>query len=190
MSNDTLMKRYVLSNVFIGFILLIMIFVYQGRFVGDQFVEVEQGVFSVTLASFFEDVTIFHTPLVAFLVVLAFQVFIYVMIGRQFNSEKEALNNVSLYNLLFSVVLLGGQLLFMVFLPDVISGTVRDLVLFTEFPSGGGAITNTINITYLIGFLYMMYNLVVLTLIREPREKNTVDQVLEEENLLREFLKD
>jgi hypothetical protein len=154
-----------------------------------MYVVVETGLFQVELTDYFDTVPVFNLPLVAFAVIFVLNAVVAFVITPSLETEKQPLKEVAYYNLLFTFLLIIGQIAFVFLIPDRINGIPRDLILFTEFPITSDTLARAVNITYLVSFLYAVYNLIVLVQTGQPKEEDG-DSVEEEENLLAEFLKD
>lgn len=190
MDKERLLRSYVTLSVVAGLYFLLASLLYQLQYTQSYNVLVETSLFQVELLSWPDiQVIIFNTPLVSYLVVLVLNVAIVVLTwGVQI--EKRALLETTYLNLLVSVLLVAGQLVFVAMLPDRINGTPRDLILFTEVPITLETVVRVVNVTYALAFFYLVYNLLVLVQTRDPRTEDMQDEIEEEEAILADLLKD
>ena len=189
MNKEQFMRSYAVISLLAGVYFLIATLLYQSNFTTEIYAIVETTLFRVELADFFDTVVVFNLPIVAYAVVFVINAIVAFAILPGLETEKQPLKEVAFYNLVFSFVLILGQIAFVFLIPDRINGVPRDLVLFTEFPITSQTLVRAVNINYFVLFAYLVYNLLVLVQTGEPKEEE-IDPVEEEENLLAEFLKD
>jgi hypothetical protein len=189
MDKQRLLRSYVTLSVFVGLYFLLAALLYQMRFTQNYNVLVETTLFEVRLNSVLGDVIIFNAPMVGYLVVLVLNVAIVIVTwGTQI--EKRSLLEASYLNLLVTVLLVAGQIVFITTLPERINGIARDVILFTEIPITADTFVRVVNVSYALSFFYVIYNLLVLVQTRDPKAPETEDDIEDEEAILAELLKD
>jgi len=189
MNKEQFIRSYVIISVIAGLYFLLAILLYQANFTTEIYAIVETGLFQVELTDYFDTIPVFNLPLVAFAVIFVINAVVAFVVLPGLETDKKPLKEVPYYNLLFSFLLVIGQIAFVFLIPDRINGVVRDLVFFTEFPVTSDILVRAININYLVAFVYVVYNILVLVQTGEPRDESK-ETVEEEEHLLAEFLKD
>jgi|GEM_PF-4934238 hypothetical protein len=191
MSKERLLKQYVKWSVLVGLYIILAEYLYQVLFTKEWNVEVQHGLFILHFDNFFDSKTMFNTPLVSFLMLFVLNVVV-LIITKGTKTEHKQLLEAPYLNTAFLFLLIVGQIAFTWMIPSRVNGVVRDMVFFTEFPLRMGEMAYAVNIMYLVGFLYVVYNLIIWSKIAEPKKINTVDEheMEEEEKILRELLKD
>lgn len=199
MNKESFMRWYTSLNVAVGLYFILAILFYQLNFTTQYNVTVETTILHVTMKfseATFEGpidsyIPILNVPLIAYMVVLVLHILTLIFVGRGLQTDKQPLKEVGIFNVIFTVVLIAGQLLFVAMIPEAINGIARDLVLFTEFPITASNLVRAFNIGYLVAFIYIVYNIVVLVQTKDSsgKPKSEKDSVEEEENILRELLK-
>jgi hypothetical protein len=199
MNKEQFMRWYTSLNVVIGLYFILAALFYQLNFTTEYNVTVETSIFHVTL-NYVEltaqgpintYIPILNVPLIAYLVILVLHILTLVFVARGLETTKQPLKEVGIFNVIFTVVLIAGQLLFVAMIPEAINGVARDLVFFTEFPMTASNLVRAFNIGYLVAFIYVVYNLIVLVQTRDTnnRLKSEHDDIEKEEEILRELLK-
>lgn len=199
MNKEQFMRWYTSLNVVVGLYFILAMLFYQLNFTTQYNVTVETSIFQVTLyyaeATYEGPVTsyipILNVPLIAFLVIFVLHVLTLLFVTRGLETDKQPLKEVGIFNAIFTIVLIAGQFLFVLMIPDAINGVARDLVFFTEFPITANNLVRAFNIGYFVAFVYIVYNLIVLVQTRDisDTKKPQKESVEEEEQILRELLK-
>jgi hypothetical protein len=189
MINEKTYRSYAKLSIFFGLFLLLDIMLYQSLYTQELYVMVNKSFFIVELDNYFNTIKVFNSPIIAYFLLLILNA-VMVIYSKKLETQKQPLKEVSVMNLTFTILLIIGQIFFVLMIPDTINGVPKDNVFFTLFPKKADSLVYAVNITYLVAFIYLVYNLIVVTKTAEPKEKEVIDSVEDEEKLLREFLKD
>lgn len=194
MSKEQMIRSYVKLSVFIGIYFVLTVFLYRLNFGVELFGTVVKEAFTVTVVNYFGDTIVFNMPLVSFSLFFVFNLAVFVLLGRSLDSQDQALKEVSFMNTIFSIVLIVGQIMFVMMIPDLINGAIIERYLFTDFYTANDVFVRVINVNYIVSLLYIVYNMYILLKTMpekvEKEPKNELDLELEEEQLLAQFTKD
>lgn len=189
MNKETMLRRYVNLNIVVGLVFLLLVFLFVLGFVGQVNGIVEKNLFEITVENFFGDLENFNTPIIVFFVFLLFNIGFYVLLGRSDDVTQKELKEVALINALLTLVMVLGQVLFVIQIPSQIQGSVADKLIFVEMPYTASQMVRVFNINYVMSLLYVGYNMYVTIKTLPPKEEGTdeVDEEVLEEVLYQRF---
>lgn len=191
MNRTKIMRTYVNFSIVIGLYFLLAIFLYNNRLGSEFYGLVSVTLFNVNFETLFETITVFNMPLVAYFMFLWMNVLVFVLVGRYEEVEHQALKEVAIYNSILTLVMIAAQLVFIYAIPDRIGGLIENKYIFTDFHYTTNTIVRAFNFNYLLALAYIVYNMLVSVKTMPPKAENTteyVDEVMEEEALLKQFL--
>ncbi|QMS85700.1 hypothetical protein [Candidatus Xianfuyuplasma coldseepsis] len=191
MNKTSIMRTYVHFSIVIGLYFLLAIVLYNNRFGTNFHGLVTVTLFNVHLETLYETNTIFNMPLVSYFIFLVLNILVFVLIGRHKDVTTQSLRDVAIYNGLITVVMIASQIVYVYMIPDRIGGLIENNYLYTDFYYTSSRIVKAINLNYVLALIYVVYNMVVSITTMPPKEdKEFVDEVLQEEALLQQFLKE
>lgn len=192
MNKTSIMRTYVHFSIVIGLYFLLAIVLYNDRFGTNFHGLVTVTLFQVHLETLYETITIFNMPLVSYSVFLVLNIVVFVVIGRHQDVTQQALRDVAIYNTLITVVMIASQIVFIYMIPERIGGLIDNKYLYTDFYYTSNQIVKAVNLNYILALVYIVYNMVVSITTMPPKEdaEEYVDEVIQEEALLQQFLKE
>jgi len=189
MNKETMLRRYVNLNIVIGLVFLLLVFLFVLGFVGQVNGIVDKNLFAITVENFFEDLENFNTPIIVFFIFLLFNVAFYLLLGRSDEVTQKELKEVALFNALLTLVMVLGQVLFVIQIPDQIQGLVADKLIFVEMPYTASQMVRVFNINYVMSLIYIGYNMYVTIKMLPPKDESAeeIDEEVLEEVLYQRF---
>ena len=191
MNREKLLRHYTAFSILMGIFFFLAMLLYVSNFTGLVNGLVEKTLFNITIQNYFGDVPIPNLPLYVFVLLLVFNIPVYILLGRSEDITKQPLKEVSLMNTIFTIVLVLGQLLFILLVPEAINVEVADQFIMVDMPRTVFESVKVINLNYLVSLLYIGYNIYVIVKTNDKVEKkDKIDVELYEDTLLREFTKE
>ncbi len=140
---------------------MVSMFGYVMSFPQEFYGIVDKGLFFTTLENYQANVDIINMPLIVYLILLVLNVLIVIRLGNLEELESKSLQSVAVYNTLLTIMLIIGQIVFFIMIPDRINGFVKDFFVYVEMPLRDIEVQNVINVNYIIAVIYICYNIVV-----------------------------
>ena len=162
MSKEKFLRLYVKISVVIGLLLFIWMLVFTNEFPNVFNGTIEKNIFGIVLNnSFIEPIFILNTPLIIFLSFFLLNLFFIFRVGNVDEVENKWLREVLSYNILLTVMMVIGQILFVIMLPEGIQGEVADKFLWIEMDIQYDVSVNVINVNYVLTLVLIIYNIFV-----------------------------
>ncbi len=195
MSKERFLRIYAMLSVLVGLYFLVIAFLYSNAFPHEMYGTVEKTLFEVTLLyNVNQDTVIFNTPLIVFFVFTILNSVVFIAMSRYEKLENNPLEDLPTVNTFLTLILVLGQVLIYIFIPDQINGLIKSNILFFKFPRLSNDIVTAVNITFLLSFLYIGYN-AFAWIKTMPEELELITEFDEEEfikndDILKEIKKD
>ena len=154
------LRIYVNFSIIIGLLLLISTMIYTSQFILSFYGLVSKTLFQVTIDGFI-DITIFNTPLIIFAMLLVVNIIVMVRLGSVEEVEHKVLREVVAYNTLLTIMLVIGQVVFFLLIPERITGEIVNLFYAIKVPVKMDQFVYVINVNYILTITYVVYNIVV-----------------------------
>lgn len=170
MNKERFLRIYTKFSIFIGLLLILFVFIFSSSFPTEFKSLVETNVFSVTLVHFAGNIVILNTPLFIFLTLLLLNIYILLKVGDTNEVSEKPLQTVAFYNVIITLMLIIGQIAFVLMIPENINGLIQNRFLFYTFESGAGEGVLVLFGSYILAVIYFAYNTVVARKVRLPEE--------------------
>lgn len=175
MNKEQFLRLYSKISIFIGFLLLIFVYFFISSFPLSSSYPygfhslIETNVFTITFLNFTTDLSIVNTPLIVFITLLILNIYMFIRVGNTNEVEKKELQSVVFNNIIITLMLIIGQVAFVLMIPDSINGLVLNKVLFLTFHTGISDPVQIVFTSYLLTVLYIGYNIFVVLKTKEEK---------------------
>jgi hypothetical protein len=182
MSKEKFLRLYVKLSIMIGIILFIWMFVFTNQFPPQFNGTVEKNIFAITLNnSFVGPKLILNSPLIVFISFLLLNIYFVFRIGNTEEVKNKWLKEVLFYNIILTIMMIMGQVLFAIMVPETIQGAITDHFVYLSMPMLNDSVVQVINVNYVMTIAMIIYNILVAWKSALPKEK-----VVQEEIILQE----
>ncbi len=191
MNKNRIVRSYVNFSIVIGLYLLLATFLYTYRFGTEFYGLVTVTFMNVNFETYYETIPYYNMPFVTYTIFFVFNLGILIFLGRGKTIKQKSLKEVSVYNTVFTVLMIASQIVYVYMIPDRISGTITDKFVFTEFAYTSDVLIRAINLNYVLALLYVVYNVYVsvTTMPAKDKQNNSKDKELDEDKLLDQFIR-
>jgi hypothetical protein len=157
-------------------------FVFTNQFPPQFNGTVEKSIFAITLNnSFVGPKFILNSPLIVFISFLLLNIYFIFRIGSTEEVENKWLKEVLFYNIILTIMMIMGQVLFTIMVPETIQGEITDHFLYLSMPKLNNVVIQVINVNYLITIIMIIYNIFVAWKSALPKEKAVQEEIILQE---------
>lgn len=200
MSKTKVLRLYTFISSLIGIGLLAVLFTYISKFttidvlelgtLGSYYGEVSKGILNITFSNLdvysmtIIEYSIFNLFGIFALLVLVGNIVFAVIIGNTDEVEDKTLKEGYQYNILMSLTVLLGHVLFLVLVPSMINGQIVNKFFYLEIPKMANDIVFAVNINFVMLIVYILFNLIIFfkTAPERVREEDEFDEELYEQD--------
>lgn len=168
MNKENFLRLYSKISIFIGVLLFIFVIFFVSSFplatkypTGFRAL-IETNVFTITLVNYSANITLMNTPLIVFMTLLILNIVMLIRVGDTKNIDEKPLQTVVFNNIIITMMLIIGQIAFVLMIPENINGIVQNRFLFVTFHSGTGTPVHVILASYVLTLVYIGYNIMVV----------------------------
>jgi|GEM_PF-2396685 len=196
MSKEKFLRLYTVLSILIGGYLFLTMWFFVDKLPDLFYGVIDKNIFNITFGNFEPHIEVFNMPLVIYVSVLVINVGLIFTIGKTDDIEYKNLREVVKMNALLSALLVVGQIVFYLSIPDKVNGVIESNFLFVYITEMSDIITRVVNTNYIISLGYILYNIFVLIssipkdfFITEDDEELYEDRVINELNAESEKVK-
>jgi ABC-type anion transport system duplicated permease subunit len=171
MTKTKIIRIYTVASIIVGFVLFFFSLSYVGNFTnitfsfnqvaGEFFGSVEKSLMNITLSMYGADLVLFNIMGIIALSALILNVVFVILIGTTEDVEHKLLKDVFQVNLIVSLIIFLGVLLFIYMIPEKINGEIVSYFIFVKMPVLSSETRYVINVMYIGSLFYILYNFFV-----------------------------
>lgn len=187
MTKTKVLRLYALLSVVVGFVLFFYSLAYVANYtkiilsfnqiVGEFYGNVDKTLMNVTLSIYGDELVVFNIISIVALIVLVFNIVFAIAIGNTSSIEQKLLKDVFQVNIIVSMVVFLGTLLFIFMIPEKINGSIESFFIFVKMPILNSQSVYVINLMYAGSIFYIVYNFFVFVKTL-PESVSEVDEEL------------
>ena len=187
MNKNAFIRLYLWLSIVCVLVLAYLQYQFTQDFIGQEvslYGSISSNIFKYNFENAFLTIDAFNIPLIMYLSFALLSGFVAVLAYREKPVEKKLFQEVVVYNVIISILLIVSSIVFMVLIPDTVNGALENGFIMSKFEVQRGEFQNAFNFTYLFMTIYVILNFVVLKI---TKEKKFVEKK-EEMDLDSEFL--
>lgn len=175
MNKERFLRLYSKLSVLIGIYVFTTMYFYVRTFPISFNGYITKTLMKITMTMQVGEFEISNIPLITFIVILVMNLIVIVNIRSTKNIDKQELREVMYINTILSVMIILGQILFFMFVPDQINGEIIDKFFYVAMPRLNDDIIKVFNINYALAIIYICYNVYVSLRTMPPKVINEDD---------------
>lgn len=171
MTKTKVLRIYTLLSIIVGFVLFFYSLAYVGNYTniilsfnqiaGEFYGNVDKTLMNVTLSIYGDELVVFNIISIVAAIVLVLNIIFAIVIGKTDSVESKLLKDVFQINILVSLVIFLGTLLFIFLIPEKINGEIINYFAFVKMPILNSESRYIVNLMYLGSTFYVIYNFFV-----------------------------
>jgi hypothetical protein len=162
-------------------------FIYTLNFPIEFYGTITKGIFNITFENYSGTFNIFNSPMIVFFILFVMNIVLIINLGDLKEIENKDLREVLIMNTFLTFIMILGQILFIVLVPNQINGLIEDKIIFINMPVLATNIVKVFNINYILAVIYIGYNMyVTFKSIPEGTDK-IVEKEIDEELYEKQF---
>ncbi len=176
MNKERFLRIYTKLNIYIGVLLILFVVIFMSTLPKEFNSLVETNVFSITFVQLSGNIVLLNTPLIVFITLLVLNLFLLFRVGDTSQVEEKPLQTVVFYNVIITLMLIIGQIAFVLMIPENISGLIQNRYILFTFQTGASSTVHVIFGTLALSIAYFVYNFIV-------NRKVRIEEIEEEEEI-------
>lgn len=171
MTKTKVLRIYTLLSIVVGFVLFFYSLTYVGNYTniilsfnqiaGEFYGSVDKTLMNVTLSIYGDELVVFNVISIVTAIVLVLNIVFAIVIGKTDTVESKWLKDVFQINILVSLIVFLGTLLFIFLIPEKINGEIISYFLYVKMPILNSESVYIVNLMYLGSTFYVVYNFIV-----------------------------
>lgn len=188
MNKDRNMRLYTNLSILIGFVLLLVTFIYLLRFPIEFYGVIETSLFNIEFSNYEGELDVFNFVLIFYLGVTLLNVLVWIFIGTSKDITKPQLKEVVVFNTMITLFMIASNVVFVLMMPNQVNGLIEDGFFYLSVPKVSSDIIKVLNFNYVLAFIYVFYNMYIsVKTMPERVEKEEVEEEIDEELYEAEF---
>ncbi|AIO19318.1 hypothetical protein KQ51_01442 [Candidatus Izimaplasma bacterium HR1] len=173
MSKDSFLRLYTKLSIFIGFVMFIFVAFFVGRLGIVYKSLLEANIFGIKVLIMNNEFVIVNTPLIIFSSLLLLNIYMLIRVGNTKDVKQKFLQNVVFNNTFLVLLMIVGQIAFVLMMPDNINDPLVNRFVMITFYTGTNNPYNVIFTSYILTLVYFIYNIVVSVKSPGPKLEET-----------------
>ncbi len=187
MNKERFLRLYTKISIFIGFLLLLTTLSYALNFPIEFYGTITKNIFNITFENYSGTFNIFNSPMIVFLILLIMNIVLIINLGDLKEVENKDLREVLIMNTFLTVIMIFGQILFIVLVPNQINGIIQDKIIFISMPVLTTNVIKVFNVNYILAVIYVGYNMYVTFKSIPEKTEKIVEKDIDEELYEKQF---